>query len=122
MIGHEQIIAVRMAGGAPKMVELFLFPIKRWAIKEPPCPSECMFVEMDDRARPERLDLRFVVGLVVKVNGYDESRVSAFLEACRRAGASRTLGTVFKRPKVIGYSLDEVIQLMDSKGIFVWQP
>ena len=121
MIGQDQIIAVRMAGGAPKSVSLSLFPIKRWVINQPPCPDVCMFVEVDDKDRLERLDLRFLVGLVVRVQGYEENRVAGLLGASMRAGAARALGSVFKPPKVPGYSPEVILKMMDTDGVLVWQ-
>jgi hypothetical protein len=121
MFGHDQVIAVRMAGAAPKTINLSLFPIKRWVIQQPPCPDVCMFVEVDDKDRIDRLDLRFLVGLVAKVEGYDESRVEGLIGACMKAGASRALGSVFKRPKVPGYSPEEILKMKDTNGVLVWQ-
>jgi hypothetical protein len=121
MFGHDQVIAVRMAGGAPKTVNLSLYPINRWVVQQPPCPSVCMFIEVDDKDRPERLDLRFLVGLVAQVQGYEENRVERLLGACMRHGASRGLATLFKRPKVPGYSREEVLKMVDTDGVLTWQ-
>lgn len=121
MFGQNQVIAVRMAGGAPAMVNLSMFPIKRAIVQNPPCPDVCMFVEVDEKDRIDRLDLRFLVGLVAKVDGYDESRVDSLLGACMKAGSIRALGSVFKRPKVPGYSPQEIIKMTDTNGVLVWQ-
>lgn len=77
-----------------------------------------VLVEPDDA--PARLDLRFLVGLVVHVSGmeWDSARVYAVREACSRAGAARVLGGLCR---LNGHGVIESVEGFDSEGILVWQ-
>ena len=79
MRGHEQLIAMRKAGKAPKFVFL----------NDYPCKTD--WFETGDHVtisthgeRLESLDLRFLVGMAVSVSSCQENRAKALFNACKR--------------------------------------
>ena len=87
MKGHERIVEARRAGRAPALVfvdvsrDLFNGPDSAW-------PT----VQIDPADPLRRLDLRFLVGLRVVVQGDDVARVGDVFEAVKAAGADHVLG------------------------------
>lgn len=86
MRGQEKIIAMRLSGKAPNMVFLNDYPTHReeldWFEN-----GLAATVQTSPQDAPERLDLRFLVGLKVSVSSDDENRAKAIFEACKKAGA-----------------------------------
>lgn len=121
MRGHEQLIAMRMRGLLPPYgvaIETDAQP-SRWPMLWAASPYEpCMaHVHIGPSERLGGLDLRYLVGLEVKVDGQDAERVRAVFEACLRAKAQRVIGVVFTRR---GENCTTQ-QMMDSKGEANWQ-
>ena len=125
MRGHHQLIAMRLKGVVPTYgVEVETdhtcsdWP-EQWAqlhvrhgIHSPKA-----YVHIDPHDRLERLDLRWVVGLEVRVEGTVATRVEAVMDALSRAGATRAIGIVFM-PRPGGET--EAIEIIDSKGVASW--
>lgn len=98
MRGHEPLLAMRRRGLTPTSVWLVDTPPPRplrdgtrldwWAFR--PALEAEVFIETADH--PQRVDLRFVVGLPVHVQMADPVRMRAFAEAAQRAGAARVFG------------------------------
>lgn len=122
MRGHEPLIAMRKRGATPQSVWFDLdggdawktWPAAmatRWRNHPEAVGSAEIMVEAGD-AIP-RLDLRFVVGMQVRVMGADLKRVRQLARACADAGAKRVLG--------VGYEPDHkgnphAALLLDSAG------
>lgn len=96
MKGHEPIIAMRQRGRVPAAVRLHLcadLPASLW--RDWPTFTTTAQVHIADADNLRRLDLRFVVGLLVWVDGDDAARVVAVEAAVKAAGAARVLAAVF---------------------------
>lgn len=113
MRGQDAIIAARMAGSKPDSIHLLTeaFPVgvPAWSI-----PADWVFVEPADTVR--RLDLRFVIGCMVLVDGQDAARVHALAEAATKAGAARVIGHVVKAR---GDTFD-LIEITDTAEVMTW--
>ena len=86
MRGHEKLIELRRQGLRPSgLVHLHDYPVRPvfldWATGGG-APAICTHGDSIDL-----LDLRFVVGLQVNVDGENAGRVKALAGACKRAGA-----------------------------------
>lgn len=98
MRGHLPLIAMRQAGAVPRSV-WFAFDGDGWrhwpsSIARPGGVAAEVLVEPYDSI--PLLDLRFVVGLLVHVQGDDAKRVRQLHEACRAAKAARVIATVMQ--------------------------
>lgn len=96
MRGHLPIIAMRRAGLAPTMVTLSDYPTETWSWRDWPQDTAHAEVEIERTDSPARLDLRYLVGLTVIVDGENANRVNAISDAAERAGAARVLRVVLK--------------------------
>lgn len=100
MIGHYQIIKMRLEGKRPSIVFINDFPspeARDWhnpgaAYGEVWEPDHAT-VQIDSGDFIPGLDLRFLTGLTVSATGRTESRAKALFDACKRAGA-KTVGAV----------------------------
>lgn len=117
MRGQDAIIAMRQRGKKPALVFLDLLrdhapmPAWRdWPEVSPAIPT--VWVQDDDT--PERLDLRFVIGLSVVISGRDAGRVESLKQAAIDAGAQRVIAATL--------TLDEsgqehrVVSITDTAG------
>lgn len=92
MIGHMPLIALRMAHKRPKAVWLWVgIPPNNWAANwhefEDLLAHPEVVIEPSDN--PKILDLRFLVGLQVHIDGNDtDDRMFGVHLACMAAGAS----------------------------------
>lgn len=97
MRGHEAVIAMRQRGRVPAAIRLHVggdLPASLW--REWPDFTSTAQVHIPDEDNVRRLDLRFVVGLLVWVDGWaGAERVEAVETAVKAAGASRVLTVVF---------------------------
>lgn len=96
MRGHEPLLAMRRRGIRPATVDLHIGtrrPIDwhQWAES---LPHADVVVAPDEA--PERLDLRFVVGMPVTVTGEEPERVKRLVLAAEAAGAASVLGFAFR--------------------------
>ena len=107
MRGHDQILASRRRGLAPKAVHL-----------ADTAPLWVGHVQYEPEDIPKLADLRFVVGLLVFVTGLDSERVSAWAQACEAAKARRVVTAVFEQPDPQWRA--ECVQIGDSTGQFTW--
>lgn len=95
MRGHEPVIAMRRRRQAPMAVRLHVggdLPEALW--RDWPTFTGTAQVHIPDSDNLERLDLRFVVGLLVWVDAHDEARMLAVEDAVKRAGACRVLSAL----------------------------
>ena len=113
MRGHMPILAMRRAGLAPTMVTLSDYPTETWSWRDWPQDTAHAEVEIERADSIARLDLRYLVGLTVIVDGDNANRVNAIADAAERAGAVRVirvvLKTAFMAPQV-DYVGDTLIQ------------
>lgn len=105
MKGDREILAMRRAGKKPAYV---------W-VSDLPGPLDGLTVRVAGDA-PELLDLRFLVGTTVIVEGADASRVDRLAAACKKV-AQRVIASTCTR--VRGYW--EVVRVTDSEGVMTWQ-
>jgi hypothetical protein len=96
MRGHLPILAMRRAGLTPTMVTLSDYPTETWSWRDWPEDSAHAQVEIDAKDSLPRLDLRYVVGLTVIVDGHNANRVNALGDAAELAGASRVIRIVYR--------------------------
>lgn len=96
---------MRMAGRKPDVVyigEAVTQLVRDWHMPrtrsgiamEPHTPR----IAITTAERLEALDLRFLVGLEVRVSASTESRAKGLFEACKRAGAARVIGCALDDP------------------------
>lgn len=118
MIGHKHVIDMRMDGVKPDALFLEID-------SEPPCwwrassyPHECedlpnIFVPKGEPFA--RLDLRFMVGLMVHLRAPTLPRMVEGLYACKKANAARVLALVVDEEK------GRVTYMQDTETGYVWQ-
>jgi len=99
MLGHTPLIALRKQGIKPAAVYLsdeVTQLVRDWhapvTLTGKPMEQHSPCIAIEDKDAPHRLDLRFLVGLVVFVSGNTESRAKAMFEACKKAGAAKVIG------------------------------
>lgn len=121
MKGHEQLIALRMAGKRPSFVSIDAGDRgnenRLWATwQQLGLNSAHIVIEPGDR--PGLLDLRCVVGLLVIVQGYEQHQrlIEQTHEACKKAGADRVISSVLGKQNGEAVSL----RAMDSEGVLEW--
>lgn len=100
MTGHQPLIAMRIAGKRPAYVSLWDSLAMDWSKVPELQPYPDVIVQPADV--PERLDLRFVVGLPVVVTISDNDRLKRLVLACERAGAASVYGV---RPSTNPFSM-----------------
>ena len=102
MTGQDQILVLRRGGRAPVTV---------WLTDErgAPLDGSTVYVAPDDV--PELLDLRFLVGLTVLVDGDTDARVDRLTRACVAAKARR--GGQHLRG-------DRIVRITDTDGALTW--
>lgn len=85
MRGQDELIAMRIRGNHPQAVNICDFPLSAstldWATYGE-CPTVCV---ADDHV--VNLDLRFVFGMVVHIDGHDEDRADELMQKCIDADA-----------------------------------
>ena len=115
MRGHQPILAMRRRRVAPKSVWLSTDPIDPdlWRAWPEFCSHAHVQIDVGDNA--QALDLRFLVGMLVFVDGNNQSRVEEIERAAIDAGAARVLGAVFG-------SKAKCLAMTDSEGALEWQP
>jgi hypothetical protein len=82
MRGHDELIAMRIRGDHPQAVNICDFPVKLDWAEFGSCPTVCV---NDDFVID--LDLRFVFGMIVHIDGHDEARADAIMQKCIEAEA-----------------------------------
>lgn len=92
MKGHDSLIAMRMQGAKPLAVNIHL---GTWPAPRPNAfdlPAHEVFINPADK--PNRADLRFLVGLDVFVTGAEGEKqdVVGWCQACVAAGAAQVIG------------------------------
>lgn len=101
MIGHEQIIALRLRGYKPEQVWVYVFNAEPQYF-----PSTHPALNLQNGFRAEIhivptdrgiLDFRFLVGLVVHLSGTDERRVMQILRQIERAKPLRVITALSDR-------------------------
>jgi hypothetical protein len=108
---HQRIIELRKAGLKP--VCLWLTDLQ---------PYNELSVQYEPTDSPASADLRFVKGLLVKVEGQDADAVRAWVEACIRAEAQRVIWTVFR---IVGrgeFREAEILGMGDTQHVFDYEP
>jgi hypothetical protein len=116
MRGHEPIIALRQRDQKPSdFVEVLMQPFPRrqdWAQREF-CRGR-VFVEPSDAI--DRLDLRFLVGCDVMVDGEDAERIQRLYAALQRHKARRVIANCGRVVDGVG-RLDFIL---DTQELLTW--
>jgi hypothetical protein len=107
--GVNQIIAMRVKGIAPVMLVL-----------TDNAPVDDKTVQYERQDNPATTDLRFVVGLLVSVEGEDATVVKAWAAACTKAGASRVIWTHFKTTGSGEFRRAETVAMGDTEDLMTW--
>lgn len=119
MRGHEPLIAMRRQGMVPAIVFVSCDPDRLgqagdWSARTP----EMAAVVIEPADRPETLDLRFLVGLLVKVDGLDAGRVERVTAACIAAKAGRVIASTVVQGKFSA----RITGITDTEGTLQWRP
>jgi hypothetical protein len=107
--GVDKIIAMRVRGIAPVM--LVLSDLQ---------PADDKSVQYERTDNPATTDLRFTVGLLVSVEGCDETTVRAWAAACTRAGAGRVIWTHFESIGQGENRKARTVAMGDSEHLMTW--
>lgn len=112
MRGHQPLIAMRRNGKKPRLVcinahavDASLLEWNRWVETLPIAQVEILPTES-----VASLDLRFLVGLPVVVDGHDISFVRRLHDACIAAGASTVLSAVVERKGKYRWEVTEMME------------
>jgi len=87
MRGHEHFLKARLSGAKPTLGVTFT--------REDNSVLPLRTVQIEPSDRPDKADLRFVIGLNVIVHGFDKPSTLAWCEACHEAGAEFAAGHIF---------------------------
>ena len=104
MFGHDRVIAVRQRGMKPPLVTLCDYALPRSLMGKFPEETAFPDVLIEPKDALSRLDLRFLVGLVVLVHTESEERAKTLQALALKAGADRVLTFTFEpglRAKVL---------------------
>lgn len=115
MRGHQPLIAMRRKGAKPaEFVEVLAQAMPRgdWAARE--FAHGRVFVEPSDN--PATLDLRFLVGCDVMVDGADPNTVQALHDALVRAKARRVISSCGGVRNGRGY----IDFILDTQEVLTW--
>lgn len=106
MRGHEHVIKARVSGKKP--VNGLTFTLQ----DHPVLPLHTIQIEPSDK--PEKADLRFVIGVGVVVWGVDSESTKAWCKAMQKAGAQYAAGNVFDSKD---RSVDAFVVLADGSTV-----
>jgi len=114
---HEPLIAMRSRGLKPAGIvgfetDGFCPEWAQWASLDPGNPR----IEIEPKDAIQHLDLRFVVGLEVQVDGTDQRRVRELFAAAQDHGAARVIASVFRRDR----DTFQHVEILDTKGLLTW--
>jgi hypothetical protein len=107
MRGHQDLIAMRLAGKVPQLVNLHMGtdPAQQWRDWPTANPwASIAHIEIRDSEPAARADLRCLVGLPVHVHGADEARVLSGCQAALDAGAAGVWGVFTITGKGVAYN------------------
>jgi hypothetical protein len=108
MRGHNDLIAMRIAGQLPACVSLHDHPIDtKWA-EWGDLPRVCV-----DKDPVVDLDLRFVVGMVVHIDSHNERRAEQLFQKCIDAGAAIVASSTYP-----GHAADPYARQPSKQQIF----
>ena len=108
MTGHQPLIAMRRARLKPPFV------VVTDAVK---CIEADYTVMVGDEETPEAMDLRFLVGCTVMVEGVDAQRVDRITKACVAAKADRVIATTHRQTAPMRL---EITRITDTEGVMNW--
>jgi len=119
MRGHEALIAMRRQGLRPAMVWIGTSPdaSNLWRDWQRCSPAHAR-IQIDPEDRPAMLDLRWVIGLTVAIDGHDFDRVQAVADACQQHEAARVIAVHVAADQ---HQQHQVLTVIDSKGVHTWQ-
>ena len=98
MRGHEALLAMRMRGAAPDDIHIDTVPNGLWR-DWPEWNARHAHILIEPHENVALLDLRFVVGLLVFVEGELVGRVRDVAKACADAQARRVICFVLEDPR-----------------------
>lgn len=119
MIGHSELMAMRIDGFVPLIVWVQTDPeflVKRFDALFPMDPDHMQIV-VEPTDNPRRIDLRGVYGLICVVRGCDAQRVEAVTAACVCAGAARVITNTHARIRRCEF---ETTKVTDTTGVLTW--
>lgn len=123
MRGHEPLLQLRERGKKPFFVSLTVGPKRSWIAEHWHEQQTFPHVLVEPTDAIDLLDLRFVLGCHVDVDGDTAhgDRVRALHSACVKAGAGRVVGAIHRERK---NGEIEIIEYLDSAGVltFVAEP
>tara|TARA_R110000868_G_scaffold249898_4_gene506364 strand:- start:126 stop:494 length:369 start_codon:yes stop_codon:yes gene_type:complete len=110
--GLQALIQARLGGSSQRTIWIASSPICWLAngIGNVPGDQPWLDLEIEACDRPELLDLRCVVGMIVIASGFHSKRIDEIVSACLAHGARRVFGIVFKA----GPEHFEIVDVYDS--------
>lgn len=112
MNGHRELIAMRRSGFRPECVWVADYPCPTDWAKWGDHPQVCV-----DGDTPELEDFRFLVGITVVIDGFDNTRVQRFAKACS-THAKRVIANVSRITEP--YQRIELVSTTDTAGVLTW--
>lgn len=113
---HEPLITMRLRGSRPSDIHLETACwVPNWEFW-PEWHPEQAYVHIEPEDHVERLDLRFLVGCNVHINGEDARLTRALFEVARDHGASRVIASC-------AHPVGDTFQhdfILDTQGELTW--
>ncbi len=117
MRGHEELIAMRLRGYAPRMVwidaELNRLPMADDWHNESPAAAHLQLAPTEN---PATVDFRCVVGLDVWISGDDAKRVRGIRDACIAAQARRVVASTHEQIGADEWVSFRLVERTDTAG------
>jgi hypothetical protein len=117
MRGHEAIIAMRQRRQAPAIVWVGDKGDENWHRYSD--ASACVVINNSERL--EQLDLRWGVGLNLRMSFPSGGRAQAAFDAFCKVKPQRVICTAFEQTTKHGRPDFEVVEMMDSDGVITWR-
>lgn len=121
MLGHDHLIAMRLAGVKP--VQTFV-DADDTGSRDDWCNrtiSDTAHVWIEPTDNLARLDLRCFIGLHVLVASTNEARVMEVAGALMQAGAKRVIASVMRKEGAGEYQRRKCVRIEDTEGEWTWQ-
>ena len=117
MRGHETIITLRQRRKAPAIVWVGDKGDENWHSYTD--ASACVVISNTERF--EQLDLRWAVGLDLRMSFPSGGRAQAAFDAFCKVKPKRVICTAFDQTTKNGRTDFEVVEMMDTEGVMTWR-
>jgi len=110
MKGYAELLQDRCAGHIPSAVFI--------SLDHEPLDGSVNEVQIEDKDRPQLLDLRALQGLTVILSGTCRRRLLEAIRSCDKAGAARVVATHSEKRSNGEF---EALEVFDTQGELIWK-